>query len=115
MSFPFALRLVDYLTTHSIQQFYKVVKSNYTIDIYSFLCYHPDMDTEKYYTLKKVSDILPVSRQRVYKMHEVGKFPHAIVAGNGTIRVPATDVRAYALARAKELKAEAIRWEVAVI
>lgn len=68
------------------------------------------MDTETYYSLTKISKLLPVSRQMVYKMYKSGKFPNAIDY-NGAIRVPASDVRNAALARAKELKHEAVKWE----
>jgi excisionase family DNA binding protein len=68
-------------------------------------------DTERYYSVTKVAEMLPVSRQMVVKMYHAGKFPNAIRYGKA-IRIPESDVRNAASTRAYELKRQAIEWEM---
>ena len=75
------------------------------------IVYTEGMDTETYYSISKAAELLPVSRQMVHKMYKSGKFPHAIDY-EGAVRIPASDIRKAALARARELKGEAIKWEM---
>ncbi len=68
-------------------------------------------ESEVYYSITKVAELLPVSRQMVYKMLDTGKFPNA-VQHSGGVRIPASDVRQAALNRARDLKQEASKWEM---